>query len=106
MMTIIECGALYALTLVILLATYETHSNGAYVVTDIVRPLDPCFESAQTTNSIAWLGDWSSYTDHILPRHHARSDDPYAQERRTAHHYDGAALCGALGLDELDLVAL
>lgn len=37
MITIIECGALYALTLVVLLVTYETHSNGAYVVTDIVR---------------------------------------------------------------------
>ncbi|EPS99557.1 NAD-binding protein [Fomitopsis schrenkii] len=41
MMTIIECGALYALTLVILLATYETHSNGAYVVTDIIGQVIP-----------------------------------------------------------------
>ena len=36
MVTIIECGALYAVTLIILLATYETKSNGAYVVVDIV----------------------------------------------------------------------
>ena len=41
MITIIECGALYAVTLVILLTTYETQSNGAYVVTDIVRPPPP-----------------------------------------------------------------
>ena len=39
MITVIECGALYAVTLIILLATYETKSNGAYVVVDVVRPL-------------------------------------------------------------------
>jgi hypothetical protein len=76
LLVIMECGALYSMSLVTMLATYLTASNSAYIVIDMVHPPEMRDLVLHADNTAS---DRPNYSNHILHDH--RSDGDAAVQR-------------------------
>jgi hypothetical protein len=63
-----ECGALYSMSLIAMMATYLSGSNGAYIVLDMVRNMTEITLHADTAL------DRPNYSNHLQSHHRSDSD--------------------------------
>jgi len=66
LLIIMECGVLYSLSLVVMLVTYLSASNSAYIVIDMVHILQS--ETRRSPHADT-TSDWPNHSNYILPDH-------------------------------------